>query len=102
MRKIGHIRSTTTAVCCACPSCGAALNGFTAVKVGGLIQRPLLLKGKTTMCCHCGAVLVFADNRGNVRAMTISERAAYKPNPMLEKIRRSFDLAEDFTKKRYN
>jgi len=70
-----------------CPNCGHELSGATGVKFGG--RRPATfsqtsLKGVPTLCCYCGALLIFSDDAGHVRVMTAAERTSLQLSPELE------------------
>lgn len=90
-----------------CPNCGTLLDGATGVSMGEFFERELRLKDRPTMCCYCGALLVFADNLGHLRTMTETERNSVRFAPEIEKIlawtkARFVRPAGDFTKKRFN
>jgi len=93
-----------------CPSCNHALEAVTAAQIcepGMPFQRNVKLKGHPTLCTYCGAVLIFADDAGRVRAMTEAERNALELHPDAERVfnewRRDYVRpAEDYTKKTWN
>lgn len=63
------------------------------------------LKGMATKCVYCGVMLIFADDQGRVRMMTVDERndlAARPLEPLLEELLRSIKVQPEFTKKRSN
>lgn len=105
MRKVAHIISGKLASC-ACPNCSHELSGATGVMMGGFFQRRVRLKGEPTMCTYCGALLIFADDAGNVRAMTERERNSVHFAPVIQQLldcwRRDKVHPPDFTKKRFN
>jgi hypothetical protein len=74
-------------VACPCPNCAHELSGVTAMRFDGFFARgPLSLKGNPTMCGYCGALLVFADDAGRVRAMTEAERNSVEFEPICKKL----------------
>jgi hypothetical protein len=105
-RKIAHIGSRKTGASTACPGCSAHLDGLTEVQFrDSPFERTMRLKGYVTMCCYCGAVLIFADDAGNVRMMTKAERNSLQLAPEAERLYaewRQSHPAGDFTRKRFN
>jgi len=103
-RKMAHVVSRKC-VSSVCPNCTTRLDGVTAARIGGFLQQPLRLKGRPTMCSYCGALLIFADDAGNLRAMTEAERNSLNLAPEVKRIYaqwRADHPAGDFTKKRFN
>jgi hypothetical protein len=105
-RKFAHITSRKCAKS-PCPNCHTKLDGFTGAMIGERFSEPLFIKGRPTMCAYCGALLVFADNRGRVRAMTEAERDSAHFAPIVEKLyagwrEKARAGAEKFTRRVYN
>jgi hypothetical protein len=87
----------------ACPNCSARLDGVTGARIGEFFKGQVRLKGNATMCAYCGALLVFADDQGRVRAMTESERDSVKFAPIVEQFYAMWRAkVQGFTKTRFN
>ena len=90
----------------ACPNCMHLLDGVTAASLDGDFDRigptrRVSLKGNATMCCYCGAMLVFADEDGRLRVMTQEEHSTFRMDPVFETMLREMRDKLDFTKKNY-
>lgn len=71
----------------ACPNCQHELSGVTGVRFDGFFQPPALrLKGEPTLCTYCGALLIFVDDSGLLRAMTEGERNSVRYAPYAQKL----------------
>ncbi len=108
-RKPNALLSSAKTAACMCPNCGHELSGVTEARFTDSDRSPgpLRLKGNPTLCCYCGALLIFADNQGHVRAMTEAERNSVKFAPIVEELLDHFrERAKagvgDFTKRRFN
>jgi hypothetical protein len=104
-RKMAHLVSKECAAS-ACPNCSHELSGVTGARIGDFFDKPLSLKGNPTMCACCGALLIFADDAGRVRAMTEAERNSVRFAPIVEQFyamwREKARPAGDYTKTRFN
>jgi hypothetical protein len=104
-RKIAHIVSRRLEAS-PCPNCGKILSGVTGASIGAFFEPgPIRYKGHATLCCYCGALLIFADDAGRVRAMSERERNSLHLAPIVEQLYalwRADHPAGDFTKKRFN
>lgn len=94
-----------------CPNCLKKCDGVTGVSLDGPFERVgptrrVSIQGALTMCCYCGALLVFADEEGRLRLMTEEERATHRFDPVLEKLidqyRREKVKPPNFTRKNFN
>ena len=88
-----------------CPNCMHLIDGVTGASLDEPFERiptgRISIKGSATMCCYCGAMLVFADEEGHLRVMTETERANFRMDPVLENVIRKMRDKLDFTKKTY-
>jgi hypothetical protein len=95
-----------------CPNCLKKCDGATGVTLNGAFAhigptRRISIQGSLTMCCYCGALLVFADQEGRLRVMTAEERSTCKFDPVLEKLiddfrREKVQHPPNFTRKNFN
>ena len=110
-KRKAHISSGKLPVGDRCPNCLHRLDGVTGVRLDGEFERVgptgrISVKGTQTICCYCGALLVFADEEGHLRLMTPEERAGRRLDPLLEdlieRVRRERVKPPDFTRKNWN
>jgi hypothetical protein len=104
-RKPAHVVSQRVADS-PCPNCGKLLSGVTAASIGAPFEPgPIRYKGHATLCGYCGALLIFADDAGRVRAMSERERNSLQLAPIVEQLYaqwRAEHPVGDFTRKRFN
>jgi hypothetical protein len=89
-----------------CPNCHTVLSGVTGVQFGEFFPPDYDVTGQPTMCASCGALLVFSDRKGRVRAMTEAERNSVEFAPIVQQLLDFFKArsrpAADFTSRRGN
>jgi hypothetical protein len=111
MKRRARIASGKLRVGGHCPNCLKKCDGATGVSLRGEFKRvgptqQVSIKGSLTMCAYCGALLVFADEEGRLRLMTMEERATERFHPVLQKLiddfRRKKVQPPDFTRKNFN
>lgn len=111
MKRRARIASGKLPVGDHCPNCLKKCDAVTGVTLNNSFERigptrRISVQGSLTICCYCGALLVFADEDGRLRMMTEEERAARGLDPVLEKLidqyRREKVKAPDFTRKNFN
>jgi hypothetical protein len=82
---VAHVISGRSAAS-PCPSCHTKLDGITGVRFGGFIPPDIDITGEPTICVYCGALLVFADQYGRLRAMSEAERNSVEFAPVVQEL----------------
>lgn len=109
-KRIARIASGRLPVS-SCPNCMHEIDGVTSIKMDEPFGRTgptkrISLTGGATICCYCGAMLIFADEKGTMRMITEEERAHIRFDPLVQRLiddfRRTSIRPPDFTKKSYN
>jgi ribosomal protein S27AE len=87
----------------ACPNCGAVLDAYTVARLHATsIPDDICIAGEKTICARCGALLVFADDNGTLRTMTLRERATWHPDEDQLRVYRILrQISGDFTKRKF-
>jgi hypothetical protein len=111
VKRRAHIASGKLRVGNYCPNCLKKCDGVTGVRLDREFERVgptrrVSIKDAFTMCCYCGAILVFADEEGRLRPMTEEERATHRFDPVIQDLidnfRREKVQPPGFTRKNFN